>query len=313
MTKPRPFFIVGSDRSGTTMLRLMLNEHPELHIPPETWFIIDLMNSLLLNKQLSPSQIDAAFHIITKHKRWKDLDIKNTLLGEKLAELNRPLLREVIETVFTILIERSGKIRWGDKTPDYLREIVRLHIVFPDAQFIHVIRDSRDVCISLIQKKWRGTRTPNAARYWSNCVREGIAAGRQLPNELYMEVAYEDIVLNTEKMLKIICSFLNVEFASSMLHFYKNAAGNIAPRGFEHHQKTMRPPKKEDVFRWKKEGSFIQVFAVEAVAGKTMDLVGQKRRFRGVGRILTWMFGILEELFVTALQLRRKLGIHWPS
>jgi len=302
-----PFFIIGSDRSGTTMLRLMLNEHPELHIPRETWFIIDLMDALPINIPLNNNQKKIAFKIITQHERWPDLEIPNQQLKNIIDELEEPRLRTILEKIYQILAEREGKKRWGDKTPEYIKEINRLHILFPDAKFVHVIRDGRDVCISLLSKRWRGTMVPNIARYWSEYVGSGVKAGRSLPKDKYLEVTYESIVMNTEEMLKKICKFLEIEFRSVMLNFYKNAEKNIAAWEKEHHQKTMRAPKRDDLFRWQKEASSLQIIAFEAIAGKTMDLVGQERQFRGIARILPWIFWLLEGVFYSALYVRRKI------
>jgi len=307
MAKTFPFFIVGSDRSGTTMLRLMLNEHPDLHVPRETWFIIDLMNALPLNSPLDNEQKNVAYNIITQHERWADLEIENVQLKNIIDALKTPSLQEIMDKIYLILTEREDKKRWGDKTPEYIKDIKRLHVVFPDAKFIHVIRDGRDVCISLLKKRWRGSMVPSIARYWSEYVDAGARSGRKLPKEIYMEVTYESIVSDTEGKLKSICNFLEIEFNPCMLTFYKNAEKNIAPWEKGHHQKTMRAPKTEDLYRWKREASLTQILAFEAIAGETMDLVGQERRYRGVTRILPSIFGLLEGLFFNALYIRREV------
>ena len=76
----RPFFIVGAERSGTTMLRLMLNESQNVLVPRETWFMIELMNALPLENPLNKSEIQQAFQIIVNHSRWKDMEIESSEL-----------------------------------------------------------------------------------------------------------------------------------------------------------------------------------------------------------------------------------------
>ena len=99
-----------------------------------------------------------------------------------------------IEAIYGIQLLRCGKTRWGDKTPGYLIEIDRLRQVFPNAKFIHLIRDARDVSLSLWRKGWFGPHLRNAARHWSESVRTGIEQGRLLPPGSYHEIRYEDLV-----------------------------------------------------------------------------------------------------------------------
>jgi hypothetical protein len=303
-----PFFVVGSDRSGTTLLRLMLNEHSMLHVPRETLFIIDLINALPLDRRLSNKERRLAFDIIVKNERWKDLEIQDNELWNNLQMLDRPYLREIIKTVFEISASRAGKPVWGDKTPDYVKEIARIHEIFPNAKFIHVIRDGRDVCLSLLKRRWIGTWVPNIARYWSDCVYKGIAAGRNLPEDRYMEVYYEDLVLNSTQVLNNVCAFLGVEFEKQMLEFYESAAVNIAPWERDLHHKTMRPPKKDDLYRWQREANPLIIGSFEAFAGDTMDLVGQRRKYRGVKKVFPWSLAVLEMLARRSIKLGKRLN-----
>ena len=307
MVMVRPFFIVGADRSGTTMLRLMLNEHSDVHVPRETWFLTNLMDALPLNTPLDESQLGVAYKIITEHERWCDLEIGNSQLKLLLEQIEEPDLSDLVCAIYKILLLRTGKSRWGDKTPDYVKEINRLNQLFPGAQFIHVIRDGRDVCLSLLKKRWRGTVVPTIARYWSDCVSAGIAAGRNLPCNQYLEIFYEDLTTETEITLRKICDFLDIDFQENMLKFYEHAADNIADWEKEHHQKTTRAPQVEDIYRWKIEASPFQVLAVEAIAGSTMEQVGQERKFKGIGKVLPWSFGAIEASFWHVLSLRRKI------
>jgi hypothetical protein len=301
-----PVFIVGADRSGTTMLRLMLNEHRELLVARETWFMIDLMNALPLVDTLTQEQRDVACTIITGHPRWQDLEIEGKEFVERVSSLARASLADVIATVFELLLEREGKSRWGDKTPEYVVAIGQIHAVFPHARFIHVIRDARDVCLSLLQKRWRGPHARNVARYWADYVGRGITCGRALPNGLYLEVNYEDLVRNTEMALKRICEFVDLDYAPSMMQFYESAERHIAPWEREHHQKTMRRPSDDDLGRWRRSATILQVAVIESLAGEVMEAVGQQRHYRGASRFLIGILRIAEELFYRLLRLRRR-------
>ena len=156
--------------------------------------------------------------------------------------LPEPSLGELIGRVFQISCRRARKSRWGDKTPRYVTDISRLHRVFPGAKFVHIIRDARDVCLSLRQA-WRHT-WHYSAEYWSQTVRAGVAQGQSIGMDFYLEVAYEDLVRQPEPMLRRICAFLGEDFEPKMLEFHRQAAVNIAPWEKDLHAKTVRPPQE---------------------------------------------------------------------
>lgn len=307
-----PFFIVGSDRSGTTMLRLMLNEHSRLHVPRESWFITPLMNSLPSDSPLHSDQITEAFNIITSHERWNDWDISNKVLYDIFASLKNPHLSDVIEAIFRYSAKKAAKPRWGDKTPNYIQEIKRIRRIFPNAKFIHIIRDGRDVCLSLMRVKWHGDSIIDYARYWKKMVTHGIVDGRALGLENYCEIKYEDLVLNTKKVLRQICLFLGEEYQEEMTTFYKRSTDEVAPWEKNIHAKTTRPPRGSDINRWTCEMKAMQVALFEALAGDVMDQVGQKRKFMGTGKLFLIAWWILIWTAESSLPIRRRFGIHFP-
>ena len=279
----QPFFIVGSDRSGTTLLRLMLNQHPRLRVPRESWFMPKLMDNLPLDTPLDEEQVTLAFQLIASHSRWEDLETSNETLWEIFSTVENPTLGALIDALFRYYATSSNKSRWGDKTPSYVKEIERLHQVFPQAKFIHIIRDGRDVYLSLRRKKWHGTTVEEIAEYWCEMVNAGIESGRALGHPYYLEVAYEDLVLKSEETLTQICAFLGEEYHERMLGFYKSAGTEISPleRQVKFHEKTKRPPQNSDVFRWRTEMNWIQLALFEERAGAVMEHVGQVRSVPG--------------------------------
>jgi hypothetical protein len=307
----QPFFVVGSDRSGTTMFRLMLNCHSRIRMPRESWFLIPLMDELPLNEQLTPEQVGLAFEIVVTHTRWDDWEIENELLKQKLDELENPRLSDVVDTIFTLASE--GKPRWGDKTPPYVFEIERLHKVFPGAKFIHVIRDVRDVCLSLYGRNWHGIETWDLTNYWVKCVSTGHETGKMLSEEQYLELHYEDLVLDTEGSLRKVCDWLGEDFEQGMLDFHEHAENQVASWEKELHNKVMRRPKSSDVHRWRKEMTFLQVARVESIAGRVMDTVGQPRRFPGHLKVIPILVRFMFYIADITLPIRSRLGIHFPN
>ena len=310
-----PFFVVGSDRSGTTMFRLMLNAHSRLHIPRESWFLMELMDDLPLQGPLSEADLKRAFVTVSTHRRWKDWPATDEDLTQAFESLSGVTLAELIDKIFRSCGNLEGKPRWGDKTPKYIDEVRRLSVVFPDTKFVHVIRDGRDVCMSLRGFRWQGESIYSIAEYWRDVIEAGKAAGELLGPDSYMEINYEDIVLNPEASLRRVCKFLGETFEPGMLEFHKSAEENIAD--FEKqkgiHTKTMRPPKATDTYRWKREMSLLHVAMFESVAGGAMALAGQRRKFRGPALLLPLLCRSFVGLIKASRPLRQRLGIQFPG
>jgi len=291
-TMSTPFFVVGSDRSGTTMLMMMLDAHPHLGVARESWFLIELMRALPLKGELSRENIQSAYEIISRHRRWRNWEIPDAVLQNCLDSLQKPDLATLIEAVFRLDERLAGKPRWGDKTPAYVLEIERLREVFPDARFIHIIRDARDVCVSLRKVKWHGPTVVHMAKYWRRHVEAGIRAGQRLGDDVYLQISYESIVADVEGSLEAICRFLEIPFDRGLLSWHERAAEMTADKPMQFQSKIHRAPRPEDLERWKRELPTIAVAAVECMAGDIMQEVGQRRRFGRQVRLLYPLFMI---------------------
>lgn len=307
-----PFFIIGASRSGTTMFRLMLNRHSQLYVPNESWFLIPLMNELPIGIPLNKSQLEHASDIMIPFMEKRDWNIKKSELLTIGNKLVNPTLADYIDSVYKYL---GNNLSWGDKTPGYLTEIKRLHNLFPKAKFIHIIRDGRDVCVSLRNTGWHGDVTWSIADYWSKSVATGCNTGRALPDDLYFEINYDDLVLNTEYVLKNVCNFLGIDFESNMLNFYEDANKHIAKNApHEFHTKIKRKPQKNDTQRWTNEMSKTHLAIFESIAGDTMKLANQKPYYASWQRKpLGMAVSIVNWVAEFTLPLRNKIGLHFPT
>lgn len=309
----RPFFVIGASRSGTTMLRLMLNCHTKLSIPGETWFLSELMDKLPLAGALSDTQKTLAVDTILSHWRWKEWGVDDARLVQAVGQLENPSLADLIDATYRLTLTSTVVgVRWGDKTPGYTTEVNRLHTLFPNAQFIHLTRDGRDVCLSLRKTGWHGESTWAIAQYWSEAVTAAHQDGTALPTGSYLEIQYEDLVSNTEAVLRSICAFLDIPFEENMLSFHTTAGENIPGRAEGHLTKTFRPPRPSDIQRWKREQSYPQTLLFEAFAGDALALAGYERRVKRRLAPVRFACQFLDWMAVTSLPVRKKLGLHFP-
>jgi hypothetical protein len=143
------FFIVGAQRSGTTLLRLMLNRHSAVAIPEEAGFLMPYLarRRLLAPDLLSASQKTTFVRYLQRNSqfvKWK--------LAEKYVERLMGLeidLRQAIGYLYTSFADQNGKRICGDKSPSFIRKLNLLSEGYPQARFVHIVRDGRDTYLSL--------------------------------------------------------------------------------------------------------------------------------------------------------------------
>src|SRR5215211_7726081 len=217
---PAPF-IVGVPRSGTTLLRLMLDAHPDLAIPPETNFIHHAKEAC--ERASDPQQ--AFLETVMSHNRWGDLRIEGHLLAQRVATIEPFDLSEAMRALYKLYAEKFGKPRWGDKTPHYVRRMTLVQEVLPEAYFIHIIRDGRDVALS-VKDLWFGADSvEQAARRWRGAIGRARRHSRNLSH--YLEIRYGDLVSDTESTLRKVSDFVGLSWNPIMLDYHKTAGKRL--------------------------------------------------------------------------------------
>ena len=291
---PAPF-VVGVGRSGTTLLRLMLDAHSTMAMPPETHFFQSLLDASG-KIRFGPSR---ALVAVTEdeHRRWDDFGLEPSELKERFEAIPRFNLADALRAFYELYAEKQGKERWGDKTPDYLKRMRRIKRVLPEARFIHVIRDGRDVALSTNKRiVERGHREPlpakRSARRWRNRIEKARADGPKLGE--YLEIRYEDLVTDTEPPLRRVCDFIELEFEPAMLRYHETASERLsemagampardgrpereAGERLKAHAMAMKPPSKERIEVWREDMSAADQAEFEDVAGELLDDLGYAR------------------------------------
>jgi hypothetical protein len=292
---PAPF-VVGVPRSGTTLLRLMLDAHPELAIPAETHFLPPLIRRVtdLERSGATAAEVRAAvLAFIVEHPRFGDLDVPETALAAHLAGIETVTAADAARAVHVVHAELQGKPRWGDKTPRYVRRMASLHETLEEARFVHVIRDGRDVAVSLSEVSWGTADAAEAAGLWKEVILGGRKNLKRIPPETYLEVRYEDLVAGPEAVLRRVASFVELRWDERMLAYHERATARMAPveRDFEapsgrrvtaaerrrQHAGVDEPPRRDRVGRWRDELGSDQVARFEAVAGDLLEELGYPR------------------------------------
>ncbi|MFL5768358.1 MAG: sulfotransferase family protein [Actinomycetota bacterium] len=276
MDRSDPFFVVGCGRSGTTILRLMFNAHPEVAIPPESHFIARLVASW--PRMITADGVDADAIVALIGHRLDHMEIDRDVARARLRDLRDRTPRAATEAIFGIVTERAGKPRWADKTPVHVEEMATIAGVFPRARFVHIIRDGRDVALSFMERPFGPSDVWSAARLWDRMVRAGIESGAELGRERYREVRYERLVASPQGTLAELCRFVELDPRPEMLSFFERGGSDLTASERGNHPNVARPltPGLRD---WRTAMAPADVEAFEAVAGPLLSDLGYERRF----------------------------------
>jgi len=276
-----PFFVVGCGRSGSTLLRLILSRHSRLAIPPETKFYLDLVKELPLNEPLSADQVLRACDLITDREQWSDFKLSTAEFRSQANALKSPRLRDVMDLIYVDYRQSKGKARWGDKTPGYIRIASELAEIYPEAKFIYLVRDGRDVAKSFHDLRWGGS-------WWHQCIAPWVDVAdvfaRHVKGPLgdrFLQVRYEDLVTQSEACVRGICEFLGEDFEPRMLDWASDEKDPIEIRVPEIHKKIFRKPRPTDVNRWRSELSRRQQWIVESFAKRQLRAGGYPLLYAG--------------------------------
>lgn len=262
-----PVFLVGAMRSGTTLLRLMLNRHSQLAIPAESHFLAALFERFPAAALLSRSDLEIAADIVTDNVEWKeDWDGDETALRGELRSLAPLSVGDVIDLVFRQAIAATGKSRWGSKTPAHLFQVPRLRQSIPDAIFIAIVRDPRDAYLSLAPRGWVGSSPWPVSRYLERCNRR-VERFRSDGHCDFHVVRYEDLVRDPRPELERLCAAIGLDFELPMLDFHEDASQNLQRWEIDTgvHEKLLRPPSTDDIERWRRTGARRELRQVEAL------------------------------------------------
>lgn len=269
---PGPFFIVGSARSGTTLLRVIFNAHPGIAVPPESRFVTELWRG---SDEVGVASFLKAMADHPQFRSWGlPIDDVRAQIGPE-ARVRYPVALAAAYRAYAI---RAGKTRWGDKTPRYVESIPLLDRLFPDARIIHLVRDGRNVALSYANVPFGPKTVAKAASLWARRVMQGVRDGRPLGGSRYRELRYEDLVSDPERHVRELCAFIEIEFSPDMMEYTEKAKGFVFEKARTYNPRVLEKPTT-DVRSWKDEMPAAHIEVFEAVAGEVLDLFGYERLY----------------------------------
>jgi hypothetical protein len=274
-------FIVGCARSGTTLVHRIVDAHPEIAITPEMHWITRHFKSR--NGSVVPELVSE----LTGHKRFAQFEIPREEFEGLLGSGEALPYPTFLSRVFDLYGKIKNKPLVGNKTPAYVRSIPTFHALWPEAKFVHIVRDGRDVCLSILNWKkadhtagryasWEEDPVSTTALWWERKVRRAREDGAALGPDLYHETLYEELVDDPERECKRLCEFLGVPYDDAMIRFAEGKTRTDLPNA----RKTPKQawlPITSGLRNWRTEMPVKDVERFEAAVGDLLEELGYER------------------------------------
>jgi hypothetical protein len=247
----------------------MLDRHPLIALPPETAGMIPDLYARRdsYGEDGRIDNVDRFLHDLTTHPAFLRWGISAETVSREVG--SRPTLSEGIDAAYLAYARAHGKRGWGDKTPRYLERMPLLADLFPTSRYIHLVRDGRDVALSQVDLQRLHRHAASVAFFWKRKVRTARTVGRRLGAARYMEVRYEDLLINPQEELERLCLFLGVRFVPVMLAHDSGALERELKRmplpAQRQHQRLLLPPTR-GLRDWRVQMTTSDVAEFEAIA-----------------------------------------------
>jgi hypothetical protein len=244
-------FIISSGRAGTTLLRSMLVVGGQIAIPPESYVIGTAVRKFLSLSILGWADLSRL--IVALFESHPEFPLWNINLQPAYdAALNLPPSEQSLARVIDEVFKRYGQQQfpqaaiWGDQSPANTLHLPRVFRTFPQAKYLHLLRDGRDVIASMVGK---GDELADSTTRWRTCIQRALALQKRLRAEQFLTVRYESLVSNPRDTLAHVCEFSGVEYLDEMLDFWRSPT-TVEHKHYEHHRNLGRPVFTTSIGGW---------------------------------------------------------------
>ncbi|MGI0107862.1 sulfotransferase family protein [Salinimicrobium sp. WS361] len=282
MNKIPSFFILSNPRSGSSLLRVICEAHPEVTVPPECGFIewwYDKYKDWKIEDNEKERFNSFCFDLASSRKfeTWHF----SFSIFKKYVRICQPRnysdLTALVHITFGLQKNKNLKV-WGDKNNYYIHHIDLLLKLYPRTKFIYIVRDGRDVAASYIALKKINTESPyvpnlstdiaEIAHEWNDNNISVYESLSNLENERALILRYEDLVIDFKYSTETICEFLNIDFNPLMLEYYKQ---NLEPKEtLDWKKKTLSKPDKLAIGKFKRELNKEQIEVINTIAKESL-------------------------------------------
>jgi hypothetical protein len=268
-----PFFIVGNDRSGTTMLRLIVDRGPDAAVPPESMFLTDYAPAFEAGEPRDAAAADELMRRVWEHPKVRLWELGTAPPAVPAGLLGADAYRFIAAAPFEAYAARHGKPRWGDKTPHYVHHVDHLLRLWPGARFVVLVRDGRDVALSLRRMPFGPNNAWAASQWWARGIRAGARAQAEHPGAV-LTVRYEDLAERPAEEVRRVCEFLGLSYSDAMLELEHVDPARIVPDQAAWFPTLFDGINTSAVGRWRREMGARDRRIFAALAGAELAQLG---------------------------------------
>lgn len=312
------FFVVGRPRSGTTLLRTLFDAHPNVNFPPECQFIVNLYPKYGKKTSWTEEDIIAFYNDLISQWLFDTWNIDNEDLRRSLlaytGENTFGTICKVVYKQYNSLFEKKELLFIGDKNPGYAIYSKLLLKIFPEAKFIHIIRDYRDNFVSIKNVDFELPVPSVVVQKWKYFFKK-FNKDSTLKPESYNVIKYEDLVKDPEIELQKLCKFIGIEFNAQVFNFYekKDEILKTYPPGYIHtyHSSLMQKVNTSKIGVWKKQLSPWQIKLMDITVGKVAEHAGYERMYKRFN-LLAYLIAFPGRLYAGLLYLATIIVDQFP-
>lgn len=268
-----PIFIIGTERSGTNLMRLILNSHSNIFIPHpphilKNFFKLEPLYSNLTNDENFKQLIHDVVRTIELHPYPWQIEIDKEKVFRTVKERN---LINIFFAIYNLYLEATGKKRWGCKSTFMINHVALIRHYYPSSKFIYMVRDGREVAASAKKTIYNHYHIYYIARLWKKEQQTGIYWLNKLSAKDIYLIRYEDILKNPINSIKSLCSFLEEPYQENMLNFFKTDEAKKCASICPSWANTDKPIKKDNYEKYKTELNPSEIALFESIAAPELD------------------------------------------
>ena len=280
------FFIIGRPRTGTTLIQSLFDAHPDVIIPWECQFVLNLYPAYGQISVWETADLRQFYDDLLKQWQFSTWNIDHNQLLEALLKCTgERTYRDICQVVYLNYksLFPKGEIRLiGDKNHGYTIYTERLLKIYPEAKFIYILRDYRDNFDSVKRVDFEVPIVSLVVYKWKYFYRKAREAAERHPGAFYF-LRYEDLATEPEKYFREISDFTGISYDPAVFEFYrmKGKATETYPTDVieKHHQSLFNPINTSRLGLWKKSMTETQVRIADQVAGRYAVMAGYERRY----------------------------------
>jgi hypothetical protein len=279
-------FMIGIQRSGSNLLRLMLNELPEIAAPHPPHILQRMMPLVPHYGDLSKAGpfallVDDVCRLVELNPvPWEGVTLDRK---DVAARCRNHSLVAVFGAVYDVMARAWGAKEWCCKSLANIYYLPEIEAYFKDAKYIYLYRDGRDVAVSFSKAVVGEKHFYHIAKEWNEAQQLALSFREKVPKGRFFNLSYEELTTEPERAVRALCGFLKVEYKASMLEFHKSAEAKRAASASNLWENVTSPVMKSNSRKFLKEARESDIRIFESVAGESMDSLGYERLFAKKG------------------------------